>query len=450
MLLERIITTGISHFSYFLADGSEALVIDPRTDIEIYLKLARKNNLQITNILETHRHEDFICGSTSLAQSTGAEIWHADSQWDYAYGYPVSDNQTWNIGKLKLESIHTPGHTPGHISYLLYDERGAPWCVFTGDTLFSGEVGRVDLMGDDRLEEMASLLYDSIFSKLLLLGDQIIVCPAHGAGSICGRNISSRLWTTIGLERLHNPALQLPNKTSFIKAVAQNLEKPPYFKMMEKLNLSDQIPEFKKPTPYPSQEFNDMIADSLVLDTREISSFTTSHIPNSISIWAEGVPAYAGWFLPYDISLFMVGSSHQIDSTLIDLFRLGYSAKGYFTEDFIGWHKAGLPTSSISTITAQELKTQLDSSKSHWILDVRSSQELANEGKIPGSHHIPITTLISQTDLIPIDRNIYIICGSGHRSTTAASLLLQQGPYKPVVILGGFGSWKSLKYPIEH
>lgn len=450
MLLERIITTGISHFSYFLADGSEALVIDPRTDIEIYLKLARKNNLQITNILETHRHEDFICGSTSLAQSTGAEIWHADSQWDYAYGYPVSDNQTWNIGKLKLESIHTPGHTPGHISYLLYDERGAPWCVFTGDTLFSGEVGRVDLMGDDRLEEMASLLYDSIFSKLLLLGDQIIVCPAHGAGSICGRNISSRLWTTIGLERLHNPALQLPNKTSFIKAVAQDLEKPPYFKMMEKLNLRDQIPEFKKPNPYPSQEFNDMIADSLVLDTREISSFTTSHIPNSISIWAEGVPAYAGWFLPYDISLFMVGSSHQIDSTLIDLFRLGYSVKGYFTEDFIGWHKAGLPTSSISTITAQELKTQLDSSKSHWILDVRSSQELANEGKIPGSHHIPITTLISQTDLIPIDRNIYIICGSGHRSTTAASLLLQQGPYKPVVILGGFGSWKSLKYPIEH
>lgn len=450
MLFERIISTGISHFSYFLADDSYALVIDPRTDTEIYQSLARENNLQITNIIETHRHEDFICGSTSLAQSTGAEIWHADSQWDYGYGFPVSENQTWNIGKLKLESIHTPGHTPGQMSYLLYDDHGAPWCVFTGDALFAGEVGRVDLMGSDKLEEMASLLYDSIFLKLLLLGDQVIVCPAHGAGSICGPNIQSRLWTTIGLERLHNPALQLHNKTSFIKTIAQDLEKPPYFKMMEKLNLSDRIPEFIKPTSYPSQEFNDMIADSLVLDTRYVSSFTTSHIPNSISIWAEGVPTYAGWFLPYDISLFLVGNSHKIDSTLIDLFRLGYSVKGYFSEDFISWHKAGLPTNSISTITVQELKAQLDSSKPLWILDIRSSRELTDEGKVPGSHHIPITELTSQTDLIPTDRNIFIICGSGHRSTTAASLLLQQGPYKPVVILGGFSSWKSLNYPIEH
>lgn len=288
------------------------------------------------------------------------------------------------------------------------------------------------------------------FSKLLLLGDQVIVCPAHGAGSICGRNISSRLWTTIGLERLHNPALQLPNKTSFIKVVAQDLEKPPYFKMMEKLNLSGQIPEFIKPIPYTSQQFNDMVADSLVLDTRDVSNFTTSHIPNSISIWAQGVPVFAGWFLPYDISLFLVGNSLQLNSTLIDLFRLGYSVKGYLSEDFIDWHKAGLPTNSISTITAQELKIQLDSSKSLWILDVRSSQELADEGKIPGSRHIPISELISQTELIPIDRNIYIICESGHRSTTAASVLLQQGPYKPVVILGGFSSWRSLKYPIEH
>jgi len=450
MLFERIISAGISHYSYILADDSQALVIDPRTDTEIYLKIAWEKNLQITNILETHRHEDFVCGSKSLARYTGAEIWHADSQWDYGYGFPVSDNQTWNIGKLKLESIHTPGHTPGHISYLLYDEKGAPWCVFTGDTLFSDEVGRVDLMGSDLLEEMASLLYDSIFSKLLLLGDQIIVCPAHGAGSVCGRNISDRLWTTIGLEKLHNPALQLPNKTSFIKAVAQDLEKPPYFKMMEKINLSDKIPELIKPAPLTSQEFSYMIADSLVLDTREITSFFTSHIPNSISIWAEGVPSYAGWFLPYDISLFLVGNSHQIDSTLIDLFRLGYSVKGYLSEDFISWHKAGLPSSSISIITAKDLKAQLDSSKSLWILDIRSSQELVKDGKIPDSHHIPITELIAHTDLIPVDRNIFIICGSGHRSAIAASLLLQQGPYKPVVILGGFSSWKSLNYPIEH
>lgn len=450
MLFERIVSDGISHFSYLLADDSNALVIDPRTDVGIYLEIAKKNNLQISNILETHRHEDFLCGSTILAKKTGAEIWHADSQWDYGYGFPVSDKQVWNIGKLKLESILTPGHTPGTMSYLLYDEHGAPWCVFSGDTLFSGEVGRVDLMGDDKAEEMASLLYDSLFSKLLLLGDQIIVCPAHGAGSVCGQNISDRLWTTIGLERLHNPALQLPNKASFIKAIAHNQEKPPYFKKMEELNVSGQIPEFSIPVPYPSQEFKDLTGDSLVIDTRDIQCFTTSHIPNSISIWAQGIPSYAGWFLPYDISLLCVGNNSQISSTFTDLFRLGYQVKGYLSEDFIYWHKEGLAVNSISTITAEELKNQLDSSKSNWILDVRTTHELTSEGGILGAHHIPLTELQPKIDTIPVDRNIYIICGSGQRSTIAASLLLQQGPYKPVVILGGFSSWKSLKYPVEY
>ncbi|HEX3019507.1 MAG TPA: MBL fold metallo-hydrolase [Chitinispirillaceae bacterium] len=450
MLFERIVSEGLSQYSYLVADSFKAVVIDPRTDIQIYLDLAQKNQLQIVTILETHRHEDFLCGSTSLAGAAGAEIWHADSQWDYNYGLPVSDKQSWNIGNLKLESILTPGHTSGMMSYLLYDEHGSPWCIFTGDALFSGEIGRVDLMGTERLEEMASQLYDSIFSKLLLLGDQIIVCPAHGAGSVCGQNISNRIWTTIGLERLHNPILQLNNKISFIKTVARNLERPPYFSKMETLNLSGQHPNHMYPIPFLSHEFNDISANSLILDTREISCFAASHIPNSISIWADGISSYAGWFLPYDIDLFLVSDLKKIQTTVTDLYRLGFSVSGYLCDEFIEWHKAGLPSNSVSTITAQDFKVIADSNKSVWILDVRNIQELTEQGRIPDANNIPLTELPSQIDSVPVDRIVYIFCGSGHRSMIAASLLLQQGPYKPMVILGGFTAWQALKYPIEH
>lgn len=448
MIFEKIITPGLSHYSYFLADQSQAVVIDPRTDWGIYAEMAEKNKSRIIYILETHCHEDFLVGSTALSQYTGAEIWHADSQLDYSYGYPVSDKQTWIIGKLKLESIHTPGHTPGMMSYLLYDDHGAPWCIFTGDLLFSGEVGRVDLMGDDKVTEMASELYDSIFSKLLLLGDQVIVLPAHGVGSICGSSISNRPLTTIGLERLHNPRLQIVNKTSFIKAIANILEKPPYFNKMETINCNGQVPELKKPIPFTSEEFFESSKDSLILDTRDIFAFANSHIPNSISIWENGLSRYAGWFLPYDLSLYLVCYGNQLLPVTTALYRIGYSVYGYLSEDFVEWHKADLPINSISTITVQKLSTLIQSEKSVFILDVRSLEELDSDGRIEIAHNIPISQLPSQIDSIPIDRPVYILCGSGRRSMIAASLLLQQGPYKPVVVFGGLAAWKSLNHSV--
>ncbi len=216
MFMERIISEGIAHLSYIIMGSGEAWVIDPRRDCEIYLEKTHKKGIRITHILETRRNEDYVIGSLELASRTGAKIWHADSQLDYQYGYPVEEGQEWKLSGLKLEAIHTPGHTPGSMSYLLRDTGGAPWMVFCGDTLFSGDVGRVDLLGMAKARELAGMLYDTIFRKLLPLGDGVIVCPAHGAGSVCGSSITDRPWTTIGLERKLNPMLQFQARDAFI------------------------------------------------------------------------------------------------------------------------------------------------------------------------------------------------------------------------------------------
>ena len=237
MLFERIESEGLSHYSYLIGRDGEAAVIDPRRDCQIYVERAACHGMRIRYVLETHRNEDYVSGSVELASITGAEIWHADAQWNYRYGRPVYDGQDWRIGHLKVRALLSPGHTPGMMSYLLHDDKDAPWVLFSGDALFAGDVGRVDFMGSDRLVEMAALLHRTLFEKLLPLGDGIIVCPAHGPGSVCAPAISDRVWTTIGLERCHNPKLLLRESHEFVAATAKDLEKPPYFSQMERLNL---------------------------------------------------------------------------------------------------------------------------------------------------------------------------------------------------------------------
>ncbi|MCX6680284.1 MAG: MBL fold metallo-hydrolase [Methanothrix sp.] len=208
MLLERIVSAGLAHYSYLVGDKNQALVIDPRRDVDDYIKMASGAGMRIAYVLETHRNEDFFVGSMELAGRTEAQVWHADGQWDYQYGQPAASGQRWRVGRLEVEAIATPGHTPGSMSYLLRDPSGIPWMLFCGDTLFAGEVGRIDLMGKDLAAENAGLLYESLFKRLLPLGDEVILCPAHGSGSVCGELIAERLWTTIGLEKKHNARLQ--------------------------------------------------------------------------------------------------------------------------------------------------------------------------------------------------------------------------------------------------
>jgi len=452
MLFERIESTGLAHYSYLIGDKKEAAVIDPRRDCDVYIDKASRAGYRIAYILETHRNEDYVIGSLELAARTGAQIWHADEQLAYKYGEPAEDGQAWKVGRLRIEALHTPGHTPGMMSYLLHDPDGTPWIVFTGDALFAGDVGRVDLMGMERAEEMAGLLYDSLFEVLLPLGDEVIVCPAHGSGSVCGSEIAERLWTTIGLERRHNPVLQHTDRDAFIAHVAKELERPPYFRRMEAWNVEGPplLGTLPVPTPLSADAFDEMRDASFVLDTRMELAFCTAHVGQALSIWENGLSSFAGWFLPYDRPLLLVNESDDPLPVVRKLIRVGYdNLGGYLSGGMLSWHTAGLESASIETITVHRLCKALDTRQEPWILDVRSDEELAEEGKIPGAQHIHITQLPRHLDQVPRSEHVTVFCGSGMRSTIAASLLQGTGWPQVTVVLGGLAAWDSAACPIE-
>lgn len=451
MLIERVESAGLAHFSYLVGDGTDAVVIDPRRDCDVYVRMASEAGMRITNILETHRNEDYVIGSVELAARTGARIWHAEPDLAYGYGEIAGDGQTWKAGALNIQAIYTPGHTPGSVSYLLKTSRGDPWMLFSGDTLFAGDVGRVDLPGLDRMEEMAGLLYESIFRKILSLGDEVILCPAHGAGSVCGSSIAERAWTTLGLERRLNPKLQLTGRDEFVSEVAGELERPPYFRMMEKLNLEGApiLGNLPDPAPLHPDDFADRSEGGTVLDTRSEVGFGAAHVPGSLFIWQQGVPSYAGWFLSYEKPVFIVSQGRPVD-VVAYLVRLGFDRlEGYLAGGMLAWHMAGRESRAIKMLTVQELCRQLDKQVDRWILDVRSEEELESEGRIPNAHHIHITLLPEHLEEIPKDCAIHIFCGSGLRSMTAASILVRAGWKDVAVVLGGLAGWTSRTCPIQ-
>ena len=458
MFFERVESQGLAHYSYLVGDQHEAVVIDPRRDCEAYLDLAASAGYRIKAILETHRNEDYAVGSQELlarltkTTGEGVEIWHADGELGYEYGSPVMDGQIWKVGRLEVQALHTPGHTPGHMSYLLRDPDGNRWIVFTGDALFAGDVGRVDLLGEETMPEMAASLHRSLFDILLPLGDEVIVCPAHGAGSVCGTSIAERVWTTIGLERKHNPKLQDRRKDTFVANVAHMLERPPYFRQVERLNLTGAptlgalpvIPQLK------ADAFARAAKDAIVVDTRMELGFSAGHVPDSLSIWQRGLASFAGWFLPYDKPLLLVTSDDDPSLTVRTLVRLGYdNIVGTLAGGMLTWHMAGRESAQTETTTTHKLCRQLDSGKPAWILDVRSDEELASEGEITDAHHIHITQIPVHIDEVPRDRPVHIFCGSGLRSMVVASFLQRQGWSDLTVVLGGVAGWDSTACPLE-
>lgn len=450
MIFQRIESEGLAHYSYLVGDGRDAVVIDPRFDCDVYTEAAHSGGMRIRHIFETHRHEDFVLGSRALSEKTGAAVWHADSQWPYQYGQAAGQGQKWNMGRLTMEALSSPGHTPGSMSYLLRDPNGKAWMVFTGDALFAGDVGRVDFMGMEEASRMAGLLYDTIFEAILPLGDGVIVCPAHGAGSVCASDIAERMWTTIGLERLHNPKLQVKDRADFISLTAKKMEYPPYFRLMEKLNLEGPRSTYNVPPPLSVSEFVSMAQDAVIVDTRSEMAFGASHVPNSLFIWTAGLPAFAGWFLPYDKPVILVNETDNPEQVVRYLTRLGYSnIEGFLAGGMLAWQVAGQESAMIKTITVHGLCSLADEKGLPWLLDVRSASELDRGGHIPGAYHIHLTELPERGYELPRDKPIYIFCGSGLRSMVAASLLRRAGWKDLVVVLGGLSGWKSVSCPIR-
>jgi hydroxyacylglutathione hydrolase len=455
MLLERIVSEGLAHYSYLVGDRNLALVIDPRRDVDCYIKMASASRMRIANVLETHRNEDYFIGSMELAARTGAEVWHADGQWDYQYGNAVTDGQRWRLGRLEIEAISTPGHTPGSMSYLLHDPAGVPWMLFSGDALFAGDVGRVDLLGGDQSEENAGLLYESLFSRILPLGDEVILCPAHGSGSVCGESIAERIWTSIGIEKKHNSRLQAKRKEQFVALLqASHPGRPPYFRRMEKVNLEGGPLLGSLPSPQPLDPRSfwqlSLSQNSQILDTRQELAFSAAHVPGSQSIWLDGLASFAGWFFSYDRPILLVAEEDQVERVAAILLRLGFDdIAGFLAGGMLSWHMSGLESASIRTWIVQDLCRQLDAGEKLWILDVRFDSELAKDGGIEGAQHIPITAIADRMDEVPRDRDVAIFCGSGMRSMVAASYLKAGGWKRLSVVLGGMAGWRSIKCPLR-
>lgn len=448
MFLEIVRSEGLAHLSYVLGDGRHAAVIDPRRDCRIYMDIAYRQGSQIIHIFETHRNEDYVIGSRDLARYTGAEIYHGRAL-SFGYGNPVSENDTFELGDVMLRIIETPGHTDESISIALFD-RGfgdSAVAVFTGDTLFIGDVGRTDFY-PDRAEEVAGLLFDSIFDKLLPLGDQTILYPAHGAGSVCGSGMASREFSTLGYERKHNPRLQMDRKSFIRYKVEENHYKPPYFQQMEKLNQegAEALGEIPKPPPLDADQFADaMKSGMLVLDVRNPEAIAGALIPGSLAIPLEMVPAFAGWYLPYEHAIgFVVHDVDEVDQAVRFLVRMGYNKfAGYLDEGLHTWEISGRPYDTIPAVHANILKNRIETGADYTLLDVRSMDEVKS-GRLPNSTHIYVGEVEQRIDEIPAARPVTTFCGSGQRAIIAASILKKHGFDQVEVGLGSMAACKKL------
>ncbi len=432
MFLEKLKSDGLSHLSYIIGDGGSAAVIDPRRDCQAYLDLAYQNGAQITYIFETHRNEDYVIGSLELAKMTGAEILHGQDL-PFAYGRGVDEGEIFEIGQGKLKVIKTPGHTYESISLALYDTGSGeqPLGVFTGDALFIGDVGRTDFF-PDRLQETAGLLYESIFDKLLPLGDQVILFPAHGAGSVCGAGMADRDFSTLGFERQTNPALQVDTKNDFIQSkIREKHTKPPYFSRMEEYNLKGAPPvePVFSPQPLGADQFEQAMQEGmLAIDIRSPEAFAGAYIPGSMAIPLEMLPAFAGWFLPYEQDLgLIVDSYHNVQMARRFLTRIGYDrVVGFLEQGLHEWEIRGKYYETIPAIYAGEIQRRIREEESFTLLDVRTDNEY-EQGHLPNAQHIFLGELPDRLGEIGPARPITTFCGSGQRAIIAASLLKKHG-----------------------
>ncbi len=454
MKFEKIVSKGISSNSYFIASSSEAAVIDPRRDVDIYLEYAQTHNVKITTIFDTHRNEDFVNGSPQLAFMTGAEIYHGH-RLDFKYGNPVKEGNKFILDDLEFEILETPGHTPESISISVKTDSDPenPIMVCTGDALFAGDVGRVDFYRDEKKQlEAAKWLYDSLFNKLLKLPEGTIVLPAHGAGSICGGGISGLPFTTIGYEKRTNAPLQL-SKEEFIKYKSkEKFEIAPNMRYIEKFNLEGApiLRNELNPHTLTVEELKEyMTKDVQIVDIREPESFAGGHIENTLSIWKNGLPTFALWMLDYEKPIVLIKSTHQeINQSINYLIRLGFDNIIGYLQGFRNWYMAGENYHETKVWSVHELKKNLDD-EDLFILDVRTNYSVKENGQIKGSKHIFLGNLPQRFNEIPKDKRVIVYCDSGFKTFTGVSYLHEKG-YKDVIgVFGSMSAWKNAGYPIK-
>lgn len=455
MVIQQIYTGCLSEASYFVESEGEAVIIDPIRDTDKYLQMAQDHNAGIKFIFETHFHADFVSGHLDLSKQTGAGIVYGPYTEAKFPFHLAKDGEIFKIGNISLEVIHTPGHTVESTCYLLRDENNKPYCIFTGDTLFIGDVGRPDLSsGNLTREELAAIMYDSIQNKIMPLADDIIVYPAHGAGSSCGKNIGTENQSTIGIQKKSNYALQPQTKEEFIMAVTKDLEDaPPYFSINAKINKEgyhdlDKI-KTRGLSPLSIKEFKEKVAnESVILDTRAATEFTKGFIPGSVFIGMEGRFAeWAGNLLSFNEPIIMVTDQGKEEEAVVRLARVGFDkVEGFLQGGFEAWKEAGENTDMIIDIEADEMAMDIPFDENLLVLDVRRFTEFA-DGHVKDALNLPLAEMtdVAQVANLEENQNIYVHCAAGYRSTIAVSLLKRQGYHNLRNILGGWNEIKKQK-----
>ena len=449
MYIQQLYTGCLSEAAYYIESEGEAAIIDPLRDIEVYLNLANERKAKIKYIFETHFHADFVSGHLDLAKATDAPIVYGPGTSTGFQAHVAHDGEIFRVGALTVEIMHTPGHTLESTCYLLKDEQGKDYCVFTGDTLFVGDVGRPDLaqQGDITTQDLAGMLYDSLQSKIVPLADDVIVYPAHGPGSACGKNLGPDTSSTIGEEKKFNYALKAASREEFIKAVTDGIPPPPqYFPINARINKEgydslDEVME-KAMRPLSVEEFQQqMTDDTIILDTRPSSVFTQGFIPGAISIGLDGRFAeWAGSLLPFDVPMLLVAEPGKEKESIVRLARVGLdNVQGYLEGSFPAWQASGRNIDMIVDVEADELLMDLPFDKNLVVVDVRKPTEFA-DGHLAGAVNLPLNDLKDPGTMADFEdkQNIYVHCAGGYRSVIAASMLKRQGIHNLRNVAGGW------------
>jgi len=454
MYFEQFYLRCLAHASYLFASEGEAVVVDPQRDVDIYLKAAADHGVTIRHIFETHLHADFVSGHGELAARTGATIYIGAASGATFPHVSVSDGFELLVGKLRIKGLSTPGHTPESICLVIADEEQStePWAVLTGDTLFIGDVGRPDLSPAHTPAQLAGLLFDSLHQKLLALPDNVLVYPAHGAGSLCGRNMRAERSSTIGTERLTNCALQIPARDEFIRQLTANLPvRPEYFFQDAQINregaatLSD-LPAL---TPISPAQMQSMLNDgAFALDVRPMDQFAENHVPGSVNIALSGQFAtWAATVLGLSSNPVLIADTpDQLQEARVRLARVGIEKLGGQLEGGeVAWRQAGYPVAKIAQVTVQELDDDIKG-LGRQILDVRREPEW-QAGHIQGAMWWPLDNFRVSPPEVDRLTPIAVHCKSGYRSMIACSLLQRAGFTNIINVRGGFDAWQAAGLP---
>ena len=443
----------LAHASYLFGSEGQAAVVDPQRDVEIYLDAARQQGLQIRHIFETHLHADFVSGHNELAARTGATIYMGKAAGAMFPHVAVTDGFEVGVGRARVTILETPGHTPESCCFVITDEEKspAPWAVLTGDTLFIGDLGRPDLSTTHTPQQLAGLLYDSLHGKLLTLRDEVLVYPAHGAGSLCGRNMRAERSSTIGTERLTNYALQIKGRDEFVRQMTSNLPaRPDYFLEDAAINRAgatalSELPALQPLTPAALRKLFD--SGVVALDVRPTDQFAAGHVPGSINITLSGqFASWAGAVLGLSSRPVLIADvEDQLTEARMRLARVGIEdLRGYLDGGVEGWKCAGFELAQLPQMTVHELSSRLEAGDLR-VLDVRRQGEW-DAGHIADADWYPLDRFKAALPPVERDATIAVHCKSGYRSMIAASLLQRAG-YKVINVIGGFDAWEQAQLP---